>query len=157
MRTGIRLGIDVGKARIGVARSDLRGMLASPVETVPRDLEGEGHVPRLVELIREHEAIEVLVGLPLALSGRETASTEDARRVAEQLDAASPAPVRLVDERLSTVSASAQLRASGRSPSRSRERIDQLAAVVILQNALDAERSHGRAPGVPVRREEPTS
>lgn len=157
MRSGIRLGIDVGKARIGVARSDLHGMLASPVETVPRDLEGAGHLPRLLELIREHEAIEVLVGLPLAMSGRETASTADARLVAEQLADASPAPVRLVDERLSTVTASAQLRASGRRPSRSRDRIDQLAAVVILQNALEAERTTGRAPGSPVRGEEPSS
>lgn len=157
MRTGIRLAVDVGKARIGVARSDLHGLLASPVETVPRDLEGTGHLPRLLELIREHEAIEVLVGLPLALSGRETASTADARLVAQQIADAAPVPVRAVDERLSTVSAAAELRASGRSPSRSRDRIDQLAAVIILQNALDAERSHGRAPGVPVARKEPTS
>lgn len=147
MRSGVRLGIDVGKARIGVARSDFHGMLASPVETVPRDLDSDAHVAPLVALIREHEAIEVLVGLPLALSGNETASTQDARKVAEQLAAVCPVPIRYVDERLSTVSASAQLRASGKKPSRSRDRIDQLAAVVILQNALDAERSSGRPPG----------
>ncbi|MBN6777939.1 Holliday junction resolvase RuvX [Pseudoclavibacter alba] len=147
MRSGVRLGIDVGKARIGVARSDFHGMLASPVETVPRDLEGDAHVAPLVALIQEHEAIEVLIGLPLALSGNETASTQDARKVAEQLAAVCPVPIRFVDERLSTVSASAQLRASGKKPSRSRDRIDQLAAVVILQNALEAERSSGRPPG----------
>lgn len=148
MRTGVRIGVDVGKARIGVARSDLHGMLASPVETVPRDLEGDAHVAPILAIVREHEAIELVVGLPLALSGRETASTGDARTVALQLAAASDVPVRLVDERLSTVAASSQLRASGRRPSRSRDRIDQVAAVVILQSALDAERSSGRPPGV---------
>ena len=149
MRTGVRIGVDVGKARIGVARSDLHGLLASPVETVPRDLEGDAHVAPILAIVRQHDAIELVVGLPLALSGRETASTGDARTVALQLAAASEVPVRLVDERLSTVAASSQLRASGRRPSRSRDRIDQVAAVVGAQCAAKRRFAHTNTLSIP--------
>lgn len=143
MRSGVRLGIDVGRARIGVARSDLHGMLATPVETVARD----GHaVARIGELVAEHAAAELIVGLPLSLSGGSTASTEDARRFASELTGLG-VPVRLVDERLSTVSAQAVLRENGRSTRESRSVVDQVAAVIILQNALDFERSSGTAAG----------
>jgi putative holliday junction resolvase len=147
MRPGVRLGIDVGTARIGVARSDLHGMLATPVETVPR---GEGDVARIRELAGEIEAVEIIVGLPLALSGRETASTGDAREFAGRLSAACAVPVRLVDERLSTVSANSALRASGRNAKNSRSVVDQVAAVIILQHALDFERSADSPPGAVV-------
>lgn len=152
-RPGVRLGIDVGKARIGVARSDLHGMLATPLETVRRAADGTD-VARIADLAAEYEAAEILVGLPLALSGRETASTDDARGFGERLARAIPRPVRLVDERLSTVSANSALRASGRSQKSSRMIVDQIAAVVILQHALDTERSTGRPPGAPVDAEE---
>lgn len=144
MRPGVRLGIDVGTARIGVASSDPHGMLATPVETVPR---GDGDIARLIELAAEYEAIEVVVGLPLALSGRMTASTEDARMFARRVAAAVAVPVREVDERLSTVSAHSALRASGRNSRRSRPVVDQVAAVIILQHALDFERAADRPPG----------
>jgi len=144
MRTGVRLGIDVGKARIGVARSDPRGMLATPVETVAR---GGGDIARIVAIARELDAAEVVVGLPLALSGNETASTQDARDFAELLAPALSLPVRMVDERLSTVSAGRALQASGRNTKKQRPVIDQVAAVIILQHALDFERSGGTAPG----------
>lgn len=147
MRVGTRIGVDVGRARIGVARSDPHGLIATPVETVPRDRDGDAHVRRILEIIREHDALEVLVGLPIALSGNETPSTRDARDVAAIVAAGTDAPVRLVDERLTTVTATRQLREVGRQASRSRDRIDQLAAVVLLQNALDGERSSGREPG----------
>lgn len=155
-RRGVRLGIDVGTARVGVARSDPDGMLAVPVETVPR---GEGTVTRIVELAREYEAIEIAVGLPTSLRGGETASTADARAVAVLIakalpDAGAATPVRLVDERLSTVAAHAQLRASGRSQKGSRKMVDQVAAVVLLQHALDVEKSTGRPPGTSVDPEE---
>lgn len=145
MPPGVRLALDVGTARIGVARSDPHGILASPVETVKRVANSEEHVRRILQLVVEHEPVEVLVGYPIALSGRETASTADAIELAEQLAEHVDVPVFLVDERLSTVTASAQLRSTGRSPSRSRDRIDQVAAVVILQQVLDANRS-GRNP-----------
>ena len=103
-RRGVRLGIDVGKARVGVARCDPDGLLATPVETVQR---GDGTVARIVALVEEHSAVEVLVGLPLNMKGEDTAARVDAREFARALAAASDLPVRLVDERLSTVSAHA--------------------------------------------------
>lgn len=155
-RRGPRLGVDVGKARIGVARSDADGLLATPVETVPR--EGGDPVRRIADLAAEHEALEIVVGLPLNLQGEDTASTRDARDFAAAVAAASTVPVRLVDERLSTVSAHAALRASGRSQRSSRRIVDQVAAVVLLQQALDVEKRTGRAPGetVPTSREPET-
>ena len=154
MRTGVRLGIDVGKARIGVARCDLHGMLATPVETVPRAASGGGDIARILELATEIDAIELVVGLPLGMSGHRTPSTEDAENFAESLaaqlkraDGAAAISVRLVDERLSTVSAQGQLRQAGKKSKQSRGIIDQAAAVVILQHALDMERSRGEAPG----------
>lgn len=147
MRPGVRLGVDVGTARIGVARSDLHGMLATPVETVPR---GAGDIARIRELVSEIDAVEIIVGLPLALSGRETASTGDAKEFAGRLSTACAVPVRLVDERLSTVSANSALRASGRNAKNSRSVVDQVAAVIILQHALDFERSADSPPGAVV-------
>ena len=148
MRNGVRLGIDVGRARIGVARSDLHGMLALPVETVRR---GTGDIARILALATELDATEIVVGLPLALSGQDTPSTRDARdfaaAVASAAASAGIAGVRLVDERLSTVSAQQALHASGRSIRTSRSVIDQAAAVIILQHALDVERAGGSPPG----------
>ncbi|QCR19324.1 Holliday junction resolvase RuvX [Agrococcus sp. SGAir0287] len=150
MRQGVRLGVDVGRVRVGVARSDRDGLLATPVETIQRSELG-ALVARIRSLVDELDAIEVVVGLPLSLSGVDTPSTKDARDVADAL--AAVVPVRLVDERLSTVTAQAGMRQAGRSTRRQKDVIDQAAAVVILQHALDAERS-GRAPGMMVDHEE---
>ncbi|WP_127475106.1 Holliday junction resolvase RuvX [Microbacterium sulfonylureivorans] len=149
-RRGVRLGIDVGRARVGVARCDPDGLLATPVETVTRD---DGSVARVVALADEHDAVEILVGLPLNMRGEDTPSTTDAREFAAAVAEASAVPVRLVDERLSTVSAHAALRNSGRSQRSSRSIVDQVAAVVLLQQALDVEKSTGRPPGTPVSQE----
>jgi putative Holliday junction resolvase len=145
MRTGVRIGIDVGTVRIGVARSDRDGFLATPVETIDRT--SESAIIRISELIAEHEAIEIIVGLPLSLNGAHTASTEDAMSVAREVSFATSAPVRLVDERLTTVSAHSALRSAGKKQKQTRNVIDQVAAVMILQHALDSERSSGKAPG----------
>jgi putative Holliday junction resolvase len=147
MRTGVRVGIDVGKARIGVARSDAHAMLATPIETVPRAVTGDADIRRILQITGELDPIEIVVGLPLALSGRHTASTEDAVTFATTLAAASGIPVRLVDERLSTVSAHSALRSSGKKQKGSRGVVDQVAAVIILQHALDAERGSAVPPG----------
>ncbi|WP_213814692.1 Holliday junction resolvase RuvX [Glaciihabitans sp. dw_435] len=147
MRSGVRVGVDVGKVRIGIARTDFHGMLATPVETVPR---GSGDVARILAIAAEVDATELIVGLPLSLSGGRTPSTEDAQGFAQALANATPLPVRMVDERLSTVSAQAALRASGRTVKSSRSVIDQVAAVIIVQHALDFERTAGRPPGVVV-------
>ena len=143
IRTGRRLGVDVGRARVGVAVCDRDGLLATPVETVPRD--DRRDVPRIVELAGEYDAIEVVVGLPISLSGADTPSTADARDFAARI--AEHVPVRLVDERLSTVTAQRGMRQAGRTTKQSRSVIDQAAAVIILQHALDLERSSGAAPG----------
>ncbi|WP_176980897.1 Holliday junction resolvase RuvX [Paramicrobacterium humi] len=152
MRPGVRLGIDVGKARIGVARCDFHGMLATPVETVPRDGDGSADVARISAIAAEQDAVEVVVGLPLSLSGGSTPSTDDAVGFAQRLADALEIPVRLVDERLSTVTAQSALRSSGRTQKGSRKIIDQVAAVIILQHALDAERASTVPAGTPVRK-----
>lgn len=143
-RRGVRLGVDVGKARVGVARCDRDGLLAVPVETVPRT---DAAAARIGELAAEYDAFEILVGLPIGLSGQETASTADARDFAHAVQAIAGRPVRMVDERLSTVSAHAALRSSGRSQRSSRSIVDQVAAVVLLQQAIDVEKSTGTPTG----------
>ncbi|MGR0317895.1 Holliday junction resolvase RuvX [Agromyces sp. ZXT2-3] len=154
MRPGARLGIDVGRARIGVARCDPSAILAVPVETVARRADDEGgDVRRVLELAGEFEAIELVVGHPLSLSGQATASTADAVGFAERL-ARAGARVRLVDERMSTVSAQQALRSAGKSSKKQRPIIDQAAAVIILQHAIDAERASGTAPGRTISVEE---
>ena len=144
MRPGVRMGVDVGRARIGVARRAPAGVIAGPARTRRRG--GGAGAPR-TGLADEFAAFEVVVGLPLSLSGADTASTADAREFAGRLAAASGRPVRLVDERLSTVSAQRSLHGAGKDVRGSRAVIDQVAATIILQNALDAERSSGRPPG----------
>lgn len=145
VRPGVRLGIDPGDVRIGVAASDPNGFLATPVETVSV---GPGDLDRLVTLAHQHEAIEVVVGLPVSMSGREGPAAGKVREFADRLAARlAPVPVRLCDERLSTVSAEAQLRERGKKGRKRRAVVDQAAAVVILQQALDIERGSGRAPG----------
>ena len=145
MRSGVRVGIDIGTVRIGVARSDRDGYLATPVETVDRG--SENPIGQLVAVISELEAIEVIVGLPLSLNGSHTASTEDALVMARELSQNASVPVRLIDERLTTVSAHSALRAVGKKQKQTRSVIDQVAAVMILQHALDSERSSGNLPG----------
>lgn len=143
MRQGVRLGVDVGQARIGVARTDLHGMLATPLETVTRT-EQSHH--RIIALAQEHDALEIIVGLPLNLRGERTPSTDDAVTFARSL-VGHGFDIRLIDERLSTVSAMGQLHASGRRTKGSRDIIDQAAAVVILQHALDTERAQSKPAG----------
>lgn len=139
------MGVDVGDVRIGVAVSDPNGMLATPLETVAA---GPDAVARLAAIVAEHEALECVVGLPISLSGREGPAATKVRAFASALAAAvAPVPVRLVDERLSTMTADGQLRHSRRSGADKRAIIDQAAATVILQTALDAERTRGTAPG----------
>ena len=145
MRFGVRVGVDPGDARVGVARSDPSGFLATPVETVPR---GRGDVRRVARIVASEEAVEVVVGLPRNLKGKETPSTTKAREFAEALARkVAPVPVRLVDERLSTVTAESMLREQGRKGQKRRQVVDQVAAVVILQHALDVERTSGSEPG----------
>jgi putative holliday junction resolvase len=137
---GRRLGIDVGSVRIGVAVSDPDGILATPVETVRRDRLGK-HLRRLGELVVEREAVEVIVGLPRTLGDRTGSSARDAIELADVLARRiAPTPVRLADERLTTVSAQRSLRQAGVRAKDQRSVIDQAAAVAILQTWLDERR-----------------
>ena len=149
---GVRLGLDPGDVRIGVASSDPSGILATPVETVQR---GEGDLDRLAILVEELGAVRVYVGLPRSLSGGEGPSAGKVRAFARELAARlEPVPVRLCDERLSTVTAESQLRSQGRKGKNRRAVVDQAAAVVILQGALERERQTGAYAGEPVASED---
>ncbi|WP_206302915.1 MULTISPECIES: Holliday junction resolvase RuvX [Streptomyces] len=147
MRRGRRLAIDVGDARIGVASCDPDGILATPVETVPgRDVPAAQR--RLKQLVEEYEPIEIVVGLPRSLNGREGPAAAKIRVFTQDLARmVAPISVRLVDERMTTVTASQGLRASGVKSKKGRSVIDQAAAVIILQQALESERASGKAPG----------
>ena len=143
------MGVDVGTVRVGVAASDSGGVLATPVETVPRGAAASrADLARIAELVNERGAIEVIVGLPLSLTGAAGRAAQAALEYARDLAAiVAPVPVRVVDERLSTVAAHGQLQAAGRRSRDRREIVDQAAAVIILQAALDSEAASGRPPG----------
>jgi putative holliday junction resolvase len=138
---GRRLGVDVGSVRIGVAVSDPDGILATPVETVRLD-RTDRHLRRLSALVDELEAVEVVVGLPRTLADRTGPSAEDAIGLAEDLARRiEPTPVRMVDERLTTVTAQRSLREAGVRARGQKAMIDQAAAVGILQSWLDQRRA----------------
>jgi putative holliday junction resolvase len=137
---GRRVGVDVGSVRIGVAVSDPDGILATPVETVRRD-RTDRHIKRLTQLVTELEAVEVVVGLPRTLADRTGPAAQDAISVAEDLARrVAPTPVRLADERLTTVTAARSLREAGVRARGQKAMIDQVAAVGILQSWLDQRR-----------------
>lgn len=141
---GVRLGVDVGDVRVGLARSDLDGMIATPIETLERDTA----VRRVVDEAQELEAHVIMVGLPRSLNGTEGVAAQKARVFSVELAAGSPdIEVRLIDERLTTVSAHKALHSSGRKGRKHRQVVDQVAAVMILQQALDTERSTGARTG----------
>lgn len=148
MRRGVRVAVDVGSVRVGVARSDLDGLLATPVETVRRTASDDG-TERIAGIVAELDPLEVVVGLPKSLDGKERRAAGLARQYAGVLARRiAPVPVRLVDERFSTTSAQRAMTASGRSARAQRSVVDQVAAVIVLQAALDEERASGRVPGV---------
>jgi putative holliday junction resolvase len=145
MRPGIRLALDWGKARIGVAASDREALLAYPVETVPA---GPSALERVAALVAEYEPVELLLGLPRNLAGQEGPAAQAMRVVADDLARRLPGcPIRLVDERMTTVTASRQLSGVGRNTRRQRSVIDQAAAVALLEAALHSERLTGRPAG----------
>lgn len=147
MITGVRISLDVGTVRIGVAKCDREGMLATPLTTISA---GPDSLIQVKHLVEEHDAICVYVGKPISLAGKETASTISAREFAHDLSTlleGSTTCVRMVDERLSTVSAQRGMQAAGRNVKQSRDAIDQAAAVVILEHALATERHSGGLAG----------
>ncbi|MCQ2000658.1 Holliday junction resolvase RuvX [Arthrobacter zhaoxinii] len=149
---GVKLGVDVGLVRVGLAASDPDGVLAMPVKTLKRDAKKNSDIRVVVREAAEREAVEVFVGLPRSLSGGETASTRMAREYAQTLaralaDAGQDQQVRLVDERLTTVSAHRSLHEAGMNSRNHRTVVDQAAAVAILQQSIDTQRSLNRDVG----------
>ena len=144
---GRRLGVDVGSVRVGVALSDPGGLLATPLATLRRDERDSADLRRLAELVAEYEVVEVVVGLPRTLAGREGPAAQAARGYADALTALIPVPVRMSDERLSTVVAVRTLSDRGVRGRKQRAVVDQAAAVEILQGWLDARRSVGGGAG----------
>ncbi len=147
MRLGVRLGVDVGSVRVGVAVCDPAGILATPLLTLERRKDGRD-LASLAALATERAVVEIVVGLPTGLSGRAGAAAQAATVYAQALAAlVAPVGVRLVDERFTTVAATRSLRAAGRNTRAGRAVVDQAAAAIILQNALDKERVSGLPPG----------
>ena len=145
MREGVRLAVDVGSVRVGVARSDPGGILASPLAVIRS---GQGELDELATLTASADAIEVIVGLPTSLSGREGTAAAAARGFAAELAGRlAPISVRLVDERFTTTQAHDALRQGGKGSRARRGVVDAAAAAVLLQAALDTERATGRPPG----------
>ena len=142
MRKGRRVALDPGTVRIGVAVSDIDGILASPRPALPA-----GDLAAVGVVVGEVDPLEIIVGLPMGLGGTEGQAAQLAREFAGQVAAATSVPVRLVDERLSTVQAQRGLHDQGRSVRQSRDMIDSASAAVVLQHALDAERTAGQPPG----------
>jgi putative Holliday junction resolvase len=134
---GVRLGIDVGTVRIGVAASDPDGLMAFPVGAVER---GPRALSEVLGIIAERDARWIFVGLPLHLNGSEGASALDARNFAAELAELTDTPVRLVDERLTTTSAARAMSSAGKSAKDQRASIDAAAAAVLLESALDIDR-----------------
>lgn len=139
MSRGRRLGVDVGSVRVGVAVCDPDGLLATPLQTVPRSPEDDADLRAIAGLVAEYAAVGIVVGLPRTLAGREGPAAEAARAFATALGQVVDVPVELSDERLTTVVATQQLR--GRVKGRKqRAVVDQAAAVAILQGWLDQHR-----------------
>ena len=143
-RLGVRLAIDWGKARVGVAACDREGLLCYPVTTLAT---AQQPLHQIVKLIDKYEPIELLLGWPVNLAGQEGPAASAMQQVADQLVAQTSLPVRLVDERMTSATAAKQLAASGKSARQRRAVIDQAAAVAILEQAIAVERSTGRPAG----------
>jgi putative holliday junction resolvase len=138
-RRGVRLGVDVGTVRIGVALCDPHGILATPLETVPRTSGSDVDIERLAALVVEHDVIEIVVGLPRTLRGQDGPAAAAARDFGDRLGRrVAPLPVVYTDERLTSVTANRVLAERGVSSRSRRPVVDQVAAVEILQSRLDA-------------------
>lgn len=146
--SGRRLAIDYGDVRIGLAISDSTALVSSPMRTIKNSVESQAAVIQEIVSIVQYEEVSVIyIGLPIHLSGGEGTSTEKVRHFAQVLRShiETHIEMRLVDERLSTKSAISQARSIGKKLTR--DDVDQMAAVAILEFALHWERSSGRLAG----------
>lgn len=131
------MGVDFGKARIGIALSDELQMLAHPTETIAL-AKTPNPQARIATIVQEKNVERIVVGLPRHMNGSEGASAEDARAFAEKLKAVVSCEVRTWDERLSTVAAHRALQQAGKKTRETRGYIDQVAAQMLLQGYLDS-------------------
>jgi len=157
---GVKLGVDVGMVRVGLACCDRDGILATPIKTLARDAKKNSDIRVVVKEAAARNAVEVFVGLPRTLQGAEKASAEMARNYAALLvlaleEAGLTVPVRLIDERLTTVSAHQALHSAGMGSREHRKVIDQVAAVGILQQAIDMQKARNANVGELVRAQRP--
>ena len=141
---GVRLAVDVGTVRIGVARCDQEQIMAMPVATLDAN---NNAIEALLKLIDEYQAQLIYVGKPVSLDSNHTASTEMAIAFADHLASTTDKPVYLVDERLTTVSAQSQMHTVGKNTKQSRGVIDQVAAVILLDHAMSIEKAKGTLAG----------
>ncbi len=141
MKTGRRIAFDYGQVRIGVAASDASGLIASPIATLLAT--GENLQEEIKALILEYEPIYLVVGEPKHLSGASNPSLVAAHEFGDLLKTLTEIPVHYVDERMSTLSAARTLRGAGHNAKSSKEKIDAMAAVAILESALERERIAG--------------
>lgn len=144
-RRGVRVGVDVGAVRIGIAKCDPDGILATPLTVVAR---GDGDLEAIAALVSDNDAIEVLVGLPVSLNGSVGTAAVQAEEFARHLSRCVKVPVRMVDERFTTTSAHQALRAAGRNTRETKSVVDAAAAALIVQNAIDYEKSTAHPAGV---------
>ncbi|MEJ1114795.1 Holliday junction resolvase RuvX [Paenarthrobacter sp. CCNWLY172] len=163
---GIKLGVDVGTVRVGVAICDPDGILATPFKTVLRDAKKNSDVRFVVKHAAELPAVQIFVGLPRTMKGEERASADMATAYAELLAnellrVGLDIPVSLVDERLSTVTAHRNLHQAGMSSRNHRKVVDQVAAAGILQHAIDMQKARGTDVGrrvqAPAQSDKPSS
>jgi putative Holliday junction resolvase len=153
---GVKLGVDVGMVRVGLATCDPDGILATPVKTLSRDLKKNSDVKVVVKEAAARGAVQIFVGLPRTMKGEEKASAEMARGyadilVSELAQASMDVPVHLIDERLTTVSAHQALHKAGVGSREHRKVVDQVAAVEILQHAIDMQKARNANVGQAVR------
>ena len=137
------MALDVGGRRIGVALSDTTRILASPLTTLraePRDRV----LSEIATLVQRHEVVEVVVGLPLTLSGEVGPQAHLIQLFVERLKGVLTAPIHMFDERLTTVAAERMMLDLGIKPEQRKARIDEVAASIILQDFLDSTRQRGQ-------------
>lgn len=149
MRPGRRIAFDFGDVRIGVAITDSSGILASPLDFIANS--AEKLRSNLVDLYQEYDPIYTAIGFPLHLSGSESAKSASVTQFALLISEITPNPIYLIDERMTTVSASRTLREAGLNSKSAKGEIDSMAASAILDSALNQE----RIQGAPIKTFEP--
>ncbi len=141
---GVRLAIDVGSVRVGVARCDSDQIMALPLATLAND---ESTIEKIIIFASDYSAQLIYVGKPVSLNESETASTFLATDFAMELSSLTEIPVHLLDERLTTVSAKNVIKETGKTEKKSRNYVDQVAAAILLEQAIAIEKSTGRLAG----------